>query len=92
LDGKTAIENIKSIQFDLILLDVQMPEMDGIQTLERIKTIDKNIPVILVSAHLTDERIERAMKLGMFDYIEKPFDIKEVKCKVERALIVKEND
>ncbi|MFH1578000.1 MAG: response regulator [Candidatus Omnitrophota bacterium] len=84
-DGWEAIECIKHKKLDLVLLDFKMPEIDGIQTLEKIRDIDKNIPVILISAYLTNETAKKATKLRIFNYIRKPFDLDELKLEVKKA-------
>jgi len=85
-DGETAITNIETKKFDLVLLDLKLPGIDGIETLRRIRKIDKNIPVILISAHLTRENLKKAAKLGMLNHIKKPFKLDEIRLKVKRAL------
>lgn len=90
-DGERAIKKIENEEFDLVLLDLKMPGIDGMETLEKIRKINKNIPVILISGYLTNEKVERATKLGISDYIEKPFNLHEVELKTRRALI-KRND
>jgi len=90
-DGETAIKKIETETFDLVLLNLKMPGIDGIETLEKIRKINKNIPVILISGYLTNEKVERATKLGISNYIQKPFNSDEVRLKAKRALI-KRND
>ena len=90
-DGESAIKKIENETFDLVLLDLKMPGIDGIETLEKIRKINKNIPVILISGYLTNEKVERATKLGISNYIEKPFNLDEVELKTKKALI-KRND
>jgi len=67
-----------------------MPVMDGMETLQRIKEINENIPVIMLTAHGTMESAVEAMKLGALDYISKPFDIEELKILIKKALDVGE--
>ena len=84
--GRSAIKNIKRKKFDLVLLDLEMPGIDGIKTLEIIRKIDKNLHVILLSAHLTKDSIEKAVKLGISSHIEKSFKLDEIKFTVKKAL------
>ena len=84
--GSSAIKNIKRKKFDLVLLDLEMPGIDGIETLEIIRKIDRNLSVILLSAHLTKDSIEKAVKLGISSYIEKSFKLDEIKFAVKKAL------
>jgi DNA-binding NtrC family response regulator len=84
--GKKGLAKIKEEVPDLVLLDIKMPEMDGIETLEKIKTVDKDILVIMLTAYQTVETAVKAMKLGAYDYISKPFNYEELKIIIKRAL------
>jgi len=72
-DGLQALELLRSCQVDLVLLDIRLPGMDGIEVLERIKALDEQVEVILVTAVKTVRTAVGAMKLGAFDYLTKPF-------------------
>ncbi len=85
-DGKSALAKIKNGVFDLVLLDLVMPEMDGIETLKRIKAHDKIIDVIIVSALDRAREAIASMKTGAYDYITKPFDDETILATIERAL------
>jgi DNA-binding NtrC family response regulator len=85
-DGPTALNLLRTNQVDLVLLDIRLPEMDGIEVLERIKTIDEGVEVILVTAVKTVRTAVAAMKLGAFDYLTKPFEEDELLALVRRAL------
>jgi two-component system response regulator AtoC len=86
-DGPRALDVIRSSQVDLVLLDIRMPEMDGIEVLERLKAIDEGVEVILVTAVKTVRTAVAAMKLGAFDYLTKPIDDEEdLLVLVRRAL------
>ena len=85
-DGPRALEAVRASQVDLVLLDIRLPEMDGIEVLERIKAIDEGVEVILVTAVKTVRTAVEAMKLGAFDYVTKPFDEDELLSLVRRAL------
>src|ERR687898_1845647 len=76
-DGAAALDVVRSSQVDLVLLDIRMPDMDGIEVLERIKAIDEGVEVILVTAVKTVRTAVAAMKLGAFDYLTKPIDDEE---------------
>ena len=84
--GSSAIKNIKRKKFDLVLLDLEMPGIGGIETLEIIRKIDRNLSVILLSAHLTRDNIKKAVKLGISGYIEKSFKLDEIKFAVKKTL------
>ena len=85
-DGVRAVELTRSNNPSLILLDINLPKMDGITTLKEIKKINPDIPVIVFTAYGTSERAIEAMKSGAFDYMEKPFDLEEFKMAVYRAI------
>jgi len=85
-DGPQALEILRSCQVDLVLLDIRLPGMDGIEVLERIKALDEQVEVILVTAVKTVRTAVAAMKLGAFDYLTKPFEEDEVLSVIRRAL------
>ncbi len=85
-DGAHALEVVRSSQVDLVLLDIRLPGMDGIEVLERIKAIDEGVEVILVTAVKTVRTAVAAMKLGAFDYLTKPFEEDELLSLVRRAI------
>jgi DNA-binding NtrC family response regulator len=85
-DGPRALEVVRASPVDLVLLDIRLPEMDGIEVLERIKAIDDGVEVILVTAVKTVRTAVAAMKLGAFDYLTKPFEEDELLSLVRRAL------
>lgn len=78
-DGYEALEMIKSEPYNLIFLDVRLPGMDGVQTLEEIKKLRPDSIVVMMSGYSVEEEIKRAMALGAQDFIAKPFeDIDEI--------------
>jgi two-component system, NtrC family, response regulator HydG len=77
--GEEALELIEKSPFDLALVDIRMPGMDGIETLQRIKQTSPSTGVIMMTAYASVETAVSAMKLGAFDYITKPIDIDEVR-------------
>ena len=93
--GYEALEILKNIDVDLVLTDMKMPKMDGIELLEKIKDKDKNIPVIMMTAHGTVDKAVEAMQKGAYSYILKPFDNNRLIIYVNKAIgmyrMVKEN-
>lgn len=85
-DGLKAIECFKKQEPDLVILDLKMPKMDGMEVLENIKRMNPKIPVILITAHGSTKLAVDAMKLGALDYISKPFDIEELRVIIRKAL------
>ena len=85
-DGKRAIKEVKTKYPNLVLLDIRLPGMDGIKTLEEIKKIDKDLAIIMLTAYVDVKDAVRAMKSGAFDYITKPFDNEELIIVIKRAL------
>jgi DNA-binding NtrC family response regulator len=85
-DGPRALDLVRTTAVDLVLLDIRLPDMDGIEVLERMKAIDEHIEVVLVTAVKTVRTAVAAMKLGAFDYVTKPFEEDELIAVVQRAL------
>jgi DNA-binding NtrC family response regulator len=85
-DGLAALERVRRTEFDVVLLDIRMPNMDGLSLLKQISTQYPYLPVIVFTAHGTSEHTIEAMKLGAFDYLTKPFDIEELLAVVHRAV------
>ena len=85
-DGPSALDVVRASPMDLVLLDIRLPGMDGIEVLERIKVIDERVEVILVTAVKTVRTAVAAMKLGAFDYLTKPFEEDELLSLASRAL------
>ncbi len=84
---RKALERLKREPFDLILQDLKMPEMDGIDLLREIKKIREETVVIIMTAYTTWDRAVEAMRLGAYDYIKKPFDTQiDIKGTISRAL------
>jgi len=84
--GIEALRKIEESDFDILVLDIMMPQMDGLEVLQRVKETHPDIDVIMVTGLSQIETAVRSMKLGAFDYLPKPFDPDELKRVVERAL------
>ena len=94
-DGLLAIEFIKNQDFDLILCDIKMPKMDGLEVLEATKKIKPDIPIVMISGHGDLETAVETMRHGAYDYISKPPDLNRLLNTVRNALdrkkLIKEN-
>src|SRR3954468_17832294 len=95
-DGTVAVSRLEgSTRFDLLITDLKMPKMTGIELLAEAKRLRPDMPVVLMTAFATVQTAVEAMKLGAYDYIQKPFDGEEIKLLVERTLehnrLIKEN-
>ena len=87
-DGAGGWRTFQAETVDLVLTDVRMPEMDGIEVLTRIKAMQADVPVIMLTAHGTINSAVEAMKLGAFDYLTKPFNREQLKAAVRKAFEV----
>lgn len=85
-DGASAIAKVEGGRFDLLMTDLKMPKMTGIELLKEVKRLRGELPVVLMTAFATVQTAVEAMRLGAYDYIQKPFDGDEVKLLVERTL------
>jgi two-component system, NtrC family, response regulator AtoC len=84
-DGETALQKFSQDKPHVAILDINIPKKDGLSVLKEIKKISADVPVIIFTAYGTSERAIEAMKLGAFDYLEKPFELDEFILIVERA-------
>ncbi len=89
-NGKTAVEAVHAQSFDLVLMDVRMPEMNGLDALRAIKEIDPRIFVVIMTAHSNLQDAVTAIKYGAFDYTEKPIEPAKLVDLVKRAIETKE--
>ncbi|SFF57736.1 MULTISPECIES: sigma-54-dependent transcriptional regulator [Salegentibacter] len=89
-DGLEGIEKIKDEDYDLVLCDIKMPKMDGVEVLEAIMKIKPEIPVVMISGHGDLDTAVNTMKVGAFDYIAKPPDLNRLLNTVRNALDRKE--
>ena len=85
-DGQTAIAAVEERFYDLILMDIRMNRMGGIEALKRIKEISSGIPVIMMTAYSSVSTAVDALKSGAYDYLTKPLDIDELKILLNKAL------
>ena len=89
-DGLAGIELIRKEDFDLVLCDIKMPKMDGVEVLEAVKKIKPEIPMVMISGHGDLDTAVNTMRLGAFDYISKPPDLNRLLNTVRIALDRKE--
>jgi DNA-binding NtrC family response regulator len=85
-DGVSGFEKIKNNDYDLVLCDIKMPKMDGVEVLEAVKKIKPEIPMVMISGHGDMETAINTMRLGAFDYISKPPDLNRLLNTVRNAL------
>ena len=85
-DGAVGFEKIKINDYDLVLCDIKMPKMDGVEVLEAVKKIKPEIPMVMISGHGDMETAIQTMRLGAFDYISKPPDLNRLLNTVRNAL------
>ena len=84
--GEEAVRTMKTSSPDLLLLDIKLPKMSGLDVLKKVKRLRQDILVIMLTAHGSFETAVEAGKHGVYNYIEKPFDIKKLKLDIKRAL------
>ncbi|MFB0508350.1 MAG: sigma-54-dependent transcriptional regulator [Thermodesulfobacteriota bacterium] len=84
--GGQTISSIKEQLFDLVLLDIRLPDMDGLDVLKGIKEIESDLMVIVMTAYSDVQTAVMAMKSGAYDYIDKPFELEELKILIQKAL------
>jgi DNA-binding NtrC family response regulator len=89
--GREALEKLEKHGVDVVILDVKMPYMDGIETLREIKRAHPLVEVIMLTGHATVETAVEGMRLGAFDYLMKPCEIEELLAKVNEAKEKKSN-
>jgi len=84
--GPEGLEKALTGRFDLILLDVMLPGMDGYEICDRIRSADRNQPIIMLTAKTSDEEIIQGLKLGADDYVPKPFSVQQLVLRIEAVL------
>ena len=90
-NAEEAFSQIKEHAPDVILLDIILPDLDGLKVLERIKQNDPNIIVVMVTATMNEKTALEAKKLGTYSYVTKPFDIDELRQIIIRSLSAKDS-
>lgn len=85
-DGPKGLDKLKSSEYDVILCDIKMPGMDGIEVLEKIQASDSDMPVVMISGHGNIDTAVEAIKKGAFDFIEKPLDLNRLLITIRNAM------
>ncbi len=83
-DGTETVQMVKGGHYDIIFLDIRMPDMNGVETFDRVKTIDPRAAVIMMTGYTDEELIERAISQGAYTCIRKPFDMEKLTALVEK--------
>jgi len=83
--GAEAIQALRGREFDVAVVDLKMEDMDGIEVLKMLKIMDPNLAVIMLTGHGSAEAAEQGLKLGAFDYLTKPCELKELLEKIMEA-------
>ncbi len=85
-DGNAGIDKVRSSEFDIILCDIKMPGLDGIETLERINILAPDTPVVMISGHGNIDTAVESIKKGAYDFIEKPLDLNRLLITIRNAM------
>ena len=85
-----ALEKIKTQQIDLIITDLMMPNMDGFEFMQKARQINSNIPIVVISGHGDTENVVKALSQGAYNFLTKPFTLKEIGDVVKRGLRLRE--
>jgi two-component system response regulator HydG len=86
-DGSTAIEEAGKRHFDLILMDIRMPEVSGLEALDQIRSRRADVSIVMMTAYFSDEIADQTKDRGAFDCLGKPFDFEELKQTIESAIL-----
>ena len=90
--GEAALRELPRFQPDLVFMDIKMPEMDGVEVLQRIKSYDSTIEVVMITAYASLETVKRALTHGAFEYLIKPFTRKDLQETVGRAIVRRQTE
>ncbi|GAW93102.1 retron-type reverse transcriptase [Calderihabitans maritimus] len=85
-DGRSGLEVVSTQPVDVVLLDLRLPDMDGLKGIHEIRRVNSNLPVIMMTAYATVKNAVEAMKAGAYDYVVKPFEVAEVEKVIREAL------
>src|SRR5262249_26072784 len=84
--GEAALEALEARRYALVLLDVWLPRMDGVETLARVRPLDPDLPVVVISGHGSIETAVKAVRMGAQDFVEKPLSLEKTLLVVKNAL------
>lgn len=90
VNGEDALSKFMPSEYDLVISDLMMPDMDGLALLKRLVAVDEKVLFLLVTGYPTLETAVEAIKNGAYDYIVKPFNMEDLRIKVERALVTRQ--
>ena len=90
-NGHEGFQMLMNSHFDIVLLDLFMPEMDGFQAIKAIRQVDPIIPIIVITGYATQENITKCFDLGASDYFSKPFDIKQITKRADELIQEKQD-
>ncbi len=85
-DGETCLKTLEEQKFDMLILDINLPDIDGLTILERLHEQKRMVPTIFISALIDIEEISRAFDIGCHDYLKKPFHLKELNLRINKIL------
>lgn len=85
-DGVKGLEKVKAGEYDIILCDIKMPVMDGIEVLEKLDEMGADMPVVMISGHGNIDTAVEAIKKGAYDFIEKPLDLNRLLITIRNAM------
>lgn len=84
--GAEALAIARRTRLDLVILDVKLPDVSGTEVLRRLRKRDEGLPVIMITSYGSPDTVRTSMRLGAFDYVTKPFDVREIRRIVRDAL------
>ncbi|MBN1521211.1 MAG: response regulator [Candidatus Aureabacteria bacterium] len=84
--GSDGFEKMMNSHFDIVLLDLRMPKMDGFEAIRAIRQVDPLIPIMIITGYATQENIKKCFELGANDYFSKPFDLQQIVRRAEELI------
>jgi len=85
-DGKKGIDKVKQAEYDIVLCDIKMPGIDGIEVLEQLQELSSDTPVVMISGHGNIDTAVESIKKGAYDFIEKPLDLNRLLITIRNAM------